>query len=437
MATGLDRLRARASKALSPLSAVLRTHGWSYWALALAVILVSMLAAPQLETYLPISKVRNWLFQHLSDSAFNPAEPQNVKLLIIEDDQYWFGDLHHRSPVDRRYLAKLVKLLDTSGINPLLIALDFDVRLPDPGLPGTPGDFSQIDETYRAETDDLVHAIEAAAAHGRRVVLAHTIARSEQDGLFELEPDTYQPYGLCARPRSDGTWVNQEVPDFSLDHTAERNISCGYIALPFETRQFPPIVSLKDGGQIDSFALAIVRTQNPRLANQIGTGTFYTTYIPDDVWADPTVVVSASRLLAGDPEVRQTLSGKIVIIGAGWHDRAAGRGMQVDLHDTPIGPISGALIHANFVEAALAHRHFSVAPAWLLHVFEILFSAFAAVLFAAYTPLWAKMATLVGLFAFLIAIQWVTLHLFSAFLEAFVPMFGVALHSIGHRLLVG
>jgi asparagine N-glycosylation enzyme membrane subunit Stt3 len=97
--------------------------------------------------------------------------------------------------------------------------------------------------------------------------------------------------------------------------------------------------------------------------------------------------------------------------------------------------MSGALVHDNYVEAILKGRTFRAIPDWVLLTLEVLFGIGAAVLFAAYSQLWVKVAAFFGLLALLIVVQWLMLGLFGTIFEAIVPLVGLAVHSIIDRLI--
>src|SRR5208282_970912 len=192
----------------------------------------------------------------------NPTSARNVKVVIIRDDEYWDGDLHHRVPTDRAYLARLLRALDTADAS--VIALDFDERLPHTGAPGTLGDYGEIDsyKPYRDETDELVRAI-GEIAERRKIVLSKTID-GPTDGPFRLGGDIFQPYGICTKLIGDGQWLNPGTPQFKLSPVAQKNISCGYIRLMDDRRRVPPPAKITgQSGVLDAFPLAIVRARAP------------------------------------------------------------------------------------------------------------------------------------------------------------------------------
>ncbi|MDE2136674.1 MAG: CHASE2 domain-containing protein, partial [Gammaproteobacteria bacterium] len=247
----------------------LRRKGWRHWAVVIFVLIAGTLVRPYVDEYLGFDKVRNWVSQRLLEWYWQPLEPRYVKVLLIGDDEYWRGSLAARVPIKRDYLAHLVDDLDAA--NAAAIALDFDVRLPDPARLA---DFPE----YRAETEQLIHSI-LKAAEQRSIVLSKTV-REAGGGRYVLEPDIYQLYGLCSRFNGSGQLAHAGTAGFALSARAARHISCGYIALTRDKRMLPARLPLTDGNFVDSFALAIARTANPDEARRIGATVRYGSFIP-------------------------------------------------------------------------------------------------------------------------------------------------------------
>src|SRR5205085_111992 len=192
---GLVAARLRDAWAL--IGKLLRTRSTGYWLTALGLLVALIVAQPYIDTYstLNLSSERNWLFQRLTQSVTNPTDSSNVRLVIIRDDEYWDGALHHRVPTDRKYLAGILYALDKAEAS--VIALDFDLRLPHAGEPARLRDYAQVDPyaPYREETDELVKAIDDVARR-RKIILAKALD-GPADGPFTLGGDIYQPYGIC------------------------------------------------------------------------------------------------------------------------------------------------------------------------------------------------------------------------------------------------
>lgn len=433
----MDRLKLLAGAALGWLLRILPKRPLSYWVLAFSILGLSIWISPFIDDTFNLVRARYWLFQNLTQSATNPAQFRDIKIVLIGDDEYWKwgGELAHRIPTNRTYLSRIVDALDRAGVS--VIALDFDMRLPDPKAPGTAGDTGEIEPAYRAETEALIASI-AKAARNRPVVLARTILQ-HAGGAYYVVADIYQPYGICNALIADGRWLSKGTPKFPLDDVARAHLSCGYIGLPRDMRQIPPPLDVGEKGRLDSFAYAMVRAKDPYVAPDLSSRNYYATYIPQDVVASSHVIVSAHDLLSSDPAVAyraaDSLRGNLAIVGAGWHKSAKGVGELNDTHMTPIAETNGALIHANFAEAIMSGRHYPAVSSEALHWLEFAFGVVAVIGFAISQNIWIRVASLVGAAIALFAIQWLTLQVLGTFFDAFIPVFGVGLHAIVERLI--
>jgi hypothetical protein len=157
--------------------------------------------------------------------------------------------------------------------------------------------------------------------------------------------------------------------------------------------------------------------------------------MPASQMSNPRVAVSAHDVLADTDGARALVQGWPVIIGAAWNLKAKGSGLLVDLHDSPIGPVIGVMIHENLAEAMLSRRVFPSPDEGTLHILEIMVGAGAAIFFALFQPLWARLAAVAGAMAALFFAQWLTLQLFGGFFDAFIPVFGLGLHALADRLV--
>jgi len=387
-----------------------------YWIIAVIVLSVSLTATPYVYGYLHLAHARSWLFEELAKWP-RPLEPRFVKVVLVGDDEYWRGYPEGRRPIKRDYLAQLVQALDMAGAQ--VIALDFDVRLPDPEAMAIPA-------RYKAETDALIRALLHAADSGKKVVLSKTI-RFDNSGGYALDPDIYQVYGICARLDKKGTWQSPGTADFSISERTSKNISCGYIALPYDELAIPGRLNLADGTYLDSFALAVAKAKNYDIVAKAGTNTSYANYIPQDRMNDFHAILSAHDLLFAAPDKnKDRLQSEAVIVGASWSVFAYDRGTPVDIHSTPVGATVGAVIHENFAEAFLDSRDFPALPGWLVDGAEIVFALLAAIVLA----LWGPVIAALPLFIFLIAIQWLCLHMAGVFFDAFIPLLALTLHSL-------
>jgi CHASE2 domain-containing sensor protein len=439
----------------------LKDKGVRYWVVVAIIFFVAVTGSSSVYDYLYLSDARSWYFQKLLEIGPTSGEPTFVSIVLIEDDEYWKGDELGHKPVRRDYIAKIVNELASKKAR--VIALDFALRLPDPCSMAIPED--RRDETYT-----LIQAIVAAAADHHNVVLAAPIDQREPheakacddtQGRYRRDSDIYQAYGLCKLSRKDQSSGNRDAREYDseemekntgykiqISSDTRKNITCGYIELPFEPLALPLPLPVADGAELDSFAIAVARADKPetvtQLLERIGTNERYANYISAKKFKDYNAELSAQALFAADEEMDKKtkraldqLGGKTVIVGAHWSTFALRRGPTIDMHPTPAGPMVGAEIHANYVEAILnSSRVKRPTPNWALRATEVFFSLVAAVAFALIPSLRGKMVGIFSLFVLLLFVQWSALHGFGVFFDAFVPLLGLSLHSLYDRLVL-
>ena len=401
-----------------------RERGLRYWTSAIIVLIASVAATPFIYDFFQLDTARSHLFQWLAASPPRPLEPRFVKVVLIGDDEYWLGTLAGRRPVKRGYLADLVQRLDQAKAQ--VVALDFDLRLADPTS-------NSVSSDYEEETATLIGKIVSAAANGTKLVLSRALWTDGKGGYI-LDPDAYQAFGLCVSLRPDGRWDNPGTPAIPVNAEAARNISCGYIALPYDELVLPGQLKLASAQYLDSFALAIARAKNPDAVAGIDATLSYANYISRQTLEDKHAIFWAGDLVRGKVPGEE-LRGQTIIVGADWSTLAAGRGQSIDAHQTPVGTIVGALIHDNFVEALLDSRVYVATSGRLIEGAEVLFGVIATILFALLARLWTKLIGVVVLSGLLILIQRTVLHEFGIFFDAFIPLLAVWLHSIYDRLI--
>lgn len=446
----MERVIARLRAASQWITNYIARQGTTYWLWAIVVLAGSVVATPTVEKYLQIDEAGNWLYQRLTNfTGGRYLEPETGRVVLIRDDDY-HGRLKKRTPINRSYLAEIVRALDRANAD--VIALDFDFSIEDYHPPGDihgalANDYEPESE---ADTKDLIAALEDIATR-RRIVLARMI-QPNSSGMPVLMPDVLQPFGLCTGIKKDGVWDNPGISDddaakyglspqdaarFKLRGEASNNIACGFVILLNNSRGLPLSLPI-DGqpGRMDSFSLAIVRFHDEVTANEYSHGSWYLSYMPDQVVDSHNVMVAASQVLKDQRYAEQIAHGRAVIVGGGFHKHAPSQNDAdlTDLHKTPVHMMLGALIHDNFVEAILKGRTLRDVPNWILVTVEVLFGLGAAMLFAAYSQLWVKILAFFVLLTILLLVQWVMLGLFGTIFEAIVPLVGVAMHSIIDRL---
>ena len=239
-----------------------KAKGWGYWIGAAIVLIVATTGSHFVYEELRLEGLRESLFQTLAEWVPRPTEPRYTRMVLIEDDEYWKGELAGRRPIKRRYLAQLVA--DLAQANAHVIALDFDVRLPDPSSLAIPSDYAE-------ETKVLIDAIKKAAASGVKIVLATPVSRKTRESTeYRRDSDIYQANGLCVRDRPKDSPASAERS--GNDDKIGKNITCGYIALPYDPLAIPGPLPVVGEGNLDSFALAIARAVDGDLVKRMENG---------------------------------------------------------------------------------------------------------------------------------------------------------------------
>jgi CHASE2 domain-containing sensor protein len=418
-----EHIKARAAGVL----AALKRKRLSYWISALLVFALTFAMSKMSYEFVRLDKVRAAYFQYLLDHGPRSPKPKFVRIILIDDDEYWNGDPAGRVPLNREYLARIVDGLVAA--NTPVIALDVDARLPNPGS-------MEIPSAYKQETCKLIAAIKKGAAAGSKFVLATPIAFDEKERYIR-DSDIYQSNGLCERR-------NQPIPaqrscDIDFVPQEKANITCGYIALPYDILAIPGPIELAGGDKLDSFALAVARAKDPALVDdalwQDGETVRYGSYISESKFDKYKARFSAAELLNSPGKIN--LQHAAVIVGANWSTYAVGRGPRIDLHPTPIGKMPGALLHANFAEAVLDERSVWAAPESVMEILEVMFSIVALVLLASIATPRGKFGALLSLLFALFLVQWGVLHGLGMFFDAFLPVFALGLHSLYDQALEG
>lgn len=332
------------------------------------------------------------------------AASKRTSLVLVGDDDYWKGEeLARRVPINRDYLARLVRAVATA--NPQVIALDFNLASP------VPDGSLREHSAYAEETKRFVAALKEVARipRGPTVILARTIEYDPETDRFIAQPAVYDEYDL---PRG--------------------RVRSGYIELPFDLRQVPLPVELLDRSKLDSFSSAIVRAsgadQALKLAEagegQLPYGSFH------ERSSFPTY--PAQAVLEGDTRVLQNLEHDIVLVGAGWSRFAYGIGGSVDITESPLGTVPKVYLHANYIEALLdpESQIFKPLPEWIAITIEVVLSLVIAVVFALRLP--RRLTFLGALSACLLVIvfTYFSYQNLGLFFDFFIPLVLLACHSV-------
>lgn len=380
-----------------------------HWVIALVLVVVGVYAGDWLGHHQYWIELRYWIHQKLTINFARPPLPHRTVVVLIGDEEYWKSDeepdpkrkLAGRVPVNRSYLANLVRALSAAA--PEVIALDFDLSyaLPD----GPRASYTNYDE----EVEDFIRAVNEAPAN-QAVVLPKTVNGGEEG--FVLEPDVYDDAGL----------------DVRLD---EKKVRKGYIILPDDMREVPLSLPIEGGEPLDSFAQAIARASEPHNVRRFD----HSEALPYGNFIEPSMFprFTATQVLEGGEKVRKELAHKIVIVGGEWHRYAYNRGDVIDTYSTPVGQIAGAFIHANYVEAILDSRVSQPLGENIGKGVEITISLLIALLFFVnIRPLW-KILFVIFIPFVLILFSYFLWQNLGMFFDFFIPLVLLGGHVLVER----
>ena len=341
---------------------------------------------------------------------------RETTIVFIDDDSYWHGEAAARVPLNRHFLAKVVK--EVAKYRPAVIAIAVSLSSEDPTgrtLAKARGGTLKLPvaKDYAEETADLLDAIREASLTCK-VVLPKTIGR---DGSYVTRSDVYDGF------------------DFKLPDREQSRVSWGYILLHEDVRHIPRILPLADGTRLDSFALAAVRARHPRALNgtdweQEQLALFLS---PDDM-----DILALSTLLDSKPkasELSDKLEGQIVLIGGGWSIRGPQSGEHVDLYRTPYGTLPGTLVNASYIEDLLGRQ--TVTQRDVAPLVDVLVGAVFAILLGMEFRLLNKTVVFVGIFLISYIITVELLVHFAILCDLILIDIGLCFHLFAEPYLKG
>jgi CHASE2 domain-containing sensor protein len=284
------------------------------------------------------------LLEHLE--ARQPRATHTA-LIVIDDDTH-FKLLGDPSITDRRFLARIVRNAARAGA--AVVALDINVRV-DPN-------------------ETALHGPADAALVGSFRVI----------GDASPSVPAVVTTGFVA-----GSNPPQEEANFVPDGAWPPNVSVGFDEGPAaDPRELPLALSGKDVAgtwrEFHSFSLQIADaydaalhiappvSRTPRLERAIDEREFVDgTFLPADAFPE----VSAAAVARGDRAALTIVAHRVAIVGGAFHE-AYKSDNWVDRHDTPLGPMQGVEVHANYVEALLDDRTKVPLPAPVAFAIDLL-----------------------------------------------------------------
>lgn len=295
------------------------------WSVIVAAVLMT-LSAQSLLPEAPDKITYNWRTAILSDRA--KEQRSDIAVVLINEDslaKYWY-----RSPVDRALLAELVRAVDAA--KPKAIGLDFIFD--------------------RAAEPAKQRALMLAIRDAKSPIILGAIdkrASSVKPSALKWQEDFLAKLG-----RPAGHLFFQRQPTrFSIGDDVVR-----FMLQPSETnpgrQSFAMMLADIDGKKFEPKSPYIDWILPPQ---ERGTELFPTLRVPPHEPVDG--LGNGERILPAD--LRELLTGKIVLIGGDFVDR--------DKHLTPLSvlddaAIPGVLVHAQILAQLLDGRSIETVPVW-------------------------------------------------------------------------
>jgi len=387
---------------MSSIIRILKSKSALYWAGAILLTLLGVGAGQYVSTHDAWLEARISLYGLMQKTNWHRQFVQHTFVVTVDDDDYWKGDFNRRSPIRRDLLARLIaKLADAQAI---VVAVDFDLRSPVPD--GKPRETP----AYQQEDDELIAAVNHACAGHHAVVLPATIGSGPARSLVR-ESDIY----------SDAAFP----PRFYFT---------GYIALPNDARAVPLDIHVAGDQSLDSFALAAVRAYKPDAVKRIK----HLNIFPFGGYLDPAEFpqMNAATVMSLDTvSLQDQVGGKLVFIGSNYHKLGWKTGQLNDSHPTPVGPISGVFVHANYAEAILGGNFVWPAHEAFAYAGEILVLLSMAFVFAIDMNAWIKLAIVVCASLLFISVGYFLLQNLGIYFDFLIPVVFLLLHVSADKVL--
>ena len=372
-----------------------RAKGKLYWTTAVLITFSGVYLTHLLHEKHVWSDAHYLIYRVFQKANWQRTNPSRTVIVEITDDDYWKGELARRIPLKRSYLAKLIKALDSA--NPQVIAIDFQLR--SPTVDGNPREHPD----YQCETQDFLSTVKDVASR-RSVILPASIGPG-----YILESSIYTGY----------------------DFGPNSSILTGYIELPYDLRNLPLALALKNRpGKLDSFSGATVRAIGDKAIAHLERGEGER--LPFGSYFDRTSFdhVLAADVLKGNRVAKDIVKYKIALVGATWHQFAYNRGPLADAFHSPMGEIPGVYVHANFIESVLKDRVYYPLPRAAEVAIEVTLVLALAVVFALPIGGWNKCFSVCGSCVLLLVVAYLSFQNLGLFFDFFIPVLMVATHAV-------
>jgi hypothetical protein len=289
------------------------------------------------------------LFGVIQNPWPRPLRFRDTVVVMIDDDAY-YKDTGAERPLSRTYLANMLEKISEADPRPAAIGLDVLFTSPDEGnikfkAPG--GHLIYDREDVAAETEELIRTVNEVTKICD-VVLIETL----------VYPEGYHPHDDGNLSVTD--LYHREFDVYDGYPPEELKFTTAYDFFYDDRRSISPTVPIDDGkSSVDSLSLALARSYRPDIVkSKDWTRPRVGSFVVES--AVPTISAYDLMHAEGDAlkALQQQFKQKIVLIGGNWHQSSTRNGPRVDQHETPIGLVSGVLVHANHVEAILDDRVF-------------------------------------------------------------------------------
>jgi len=381
---------------------ILKSKPTRYWVEAVALTLLGVAVGHYVSSHNMWLEARYWLYGLMEKTNWRQPDVQHTFVVTVDDDDYWKGDFNRRTPIRRDLLAHLIAQLADAQAK--VVAVDFDLRSPVPD--GKPRETP----AYQKETDELLEAIKKACSAHHALILPATIGYGVANS-YVLQSDIYSDAQILSN-----------------------YFSTGYIALPPDARVVPLELTLAGPKSLDSFALAAVRAYKPDVIERINNLNIF----PYGGYLQPSDFphLGATKILAMDKTaLEDQVGGKLVFIGSTWHKLSWNTGPLNDSHLTPVGPIPGVFVHANYAEAILGKNYYQPPHELFAYSLEILVLLSMAILFAVKMNAWKKLVVVVVASSLFIVVGYVLLQNLGVYFDFLIPLVFLLFHVSADKIL--
>jgi CHASE2 domain-containing sensor protein len=372
----------------------------AYWLSAAVSVVIGMAAGYYLDHEDYAIEARYAVHGALQNFLHGDRHAKRTVLVLIDDQEFWKGELGRRIPVKRTYLAKLLRKL--GGAQPALVGIDLVLR-----SPAVDGSLREHPD-YSRETQNLIDAIRDVS---RRLPI--------------VLPATFRhtPAGLVL-----------DAAVYSGADFTPGEVRIGHILPPSDMRRLPVTQRMADQSRLYSFAAAIAETLDPAAVRPFKDDDALpvSTFMPE---AEFPVISSRAVLAASDEQLRRTLRSKAVILGAAWNERAFQLPPRVDQHLTPIGSMGEAYVQANWVEALLDSRVYPQLDRVLAIALEALLSFAVAVVFALRIGALHKLGWTLALCLGAMLLGYLLLQNLGVYFDFYLPVLVLAVHAAIAKVL--